>query len=398
MRVGRFSLTRLHDDEQGATLAIVGISLIVLLGMLVLTFDLGRGVAIKRNMVNAADAGALAAARECGLANGDASATAAAGELVADNNDAATVTDIQFDPGPAQCSGAPNPDPDKNPTVTVTVSVPQEYFFAQIFGFDGGTVVASATAEWTTGVTAPAPLKLDQLKVADCEDGTPNAEGLIDCYFTFEKGSGDLNADWGWLNLPDGWPIKDQDTNPKTCSKGDSKDLGAYIDGMGGMGIPGDETFVPALWDPTGAGNPPTWVCSTTGHKATNVDGPDGSDGSIQTWVESVQKSIDDGQLESEPVVLFPIVACDIAVTPGDPNCREWKISKGTGMAYPVVRFEGFYVKQAWDGPDIKDSPEASEHCSFTGPPSRGFCIHLQTTGPDAPTSGGGAVLVRLVD
>jgi hypothetical protein len=157
---------------------------------------------------------------------------------------------------------------------------------------------------------------------------------------------------------------------------------------MGGMGTV-DETFVPKLWDPTGAGNPPTWVCSTTGHKATNVK-------DINTWVDSVQKSINDGTLDSEPLVLFPVVACDIAKTPGDPDCREWKISKGTGMAYPVVRFLGFFDKEAWDGPDAYKKP-ASDHCHFTHPGKDDFCIHLQTTGLDTPTSGG-HVTVRLVD
>ena len=62
MRVGRFSLMRVRDEEHGAVLAIVAISFICLIGMLVLTFDLGRGVALKRNMVNGADSAALAAA------------------------------------------------------------------------------------------------------------------------------------------------------------------------------------------------------------------------------------------------------------------------------------------------------------------------------------------------
>jgi Flp pilus assembly protein TadG len=392
MRVKRLSLARLRDEEQGAVLAIVAISLIVLIGMAVLTFDLGRGVALKRNMVNAADAGALAAARECGLANGKDKATTAASQLVADNNTSATVTGFKINPNDAVCSGAGNPDPDGKNTVTVTVTVPQEYFFAPIFGVDEGDVVATATAEWTLGDTAPAPLKLDQLKVEECEDGTPNADGLIDCYFTFEKGSGKdgLNSDWGWLNLPDGWPIQaNQDTNPKKCAKGDSKDLGGYIGGMGGMGTQGGATFVPELWDPTGAGNPPTWVCSTTGHKATNVE-------DINDWVDSVQKSIDEGTLDSEPVVLFPVVACNIAKTPTNPSCREWKISAGTGMAYPVVRFQGFIVKEAWDGPDAHRKP-ASDHCHFTRKGNDNFCIHLQTTGLDTPTSGG-HVIVRLVD
>ena len=122
MRVRGFGLARLRHDEEGAVLAMVGLSLLALLGMLVLTFDLGRGVAIKRNMVSAADAGALAAARECGLAHGEGSAKLAAGDLVADNNQAAKVTGFKIDPSPAVCSGAGNPDPDGKNTVTVTVT------------------------------------------------------------------------------------------------------------------------------------------------------------------------------------------------------------------------------------------------------------------------------------
>ena len=108
MRVRRLGFVRVRDEERGATLAIVAISLICLLGMLVLTFDLGRGVALKRNMVNGADAAALAAARECGLAHGDVAAKQAAADLVADNNGAATVIGFRIDPSPAQCIGAPN--------------------------------------------------------------------------------------------------------------------------------------------------------------------------------------------------------------------------------------------------------------------------------------------------
>src|SRR5918994_912076 len=107
-RMRRLSMTRVRDDEQGAVLAIVAISLLALLGMVVLTFDLGRGVALKRNMVNAADAAALAAARECGLAKGTSQATVAAEELIANNNvSAAMVGTPDFDSAP-QCAGVPS--------------------------------------------------------------------------------------------------------------------------------------------------------------------------------------------------------------------------------------------------------------------------------------------------
>ena len=160
---------------------------------------------------------------ECGQANGEGPARLQAADLLADNNPAATIlpgtAGFRINPGPAQCDGVPSPDPENNPTVTVTVSVPQEYFFAPIFGINNGTVVATATAEWTTGLTNPAPLKLDQLKIDEClEDGISSTDGVVDCYFTFEKGRQPLNSDWGWLNLPEGWPIKGQDPNPKNCA------------------------------------------------------------------------------------------------------------------------------------------------------------------------------------
>src|SRR5512132_429781 len=317
MRVRRFSLMRVRDEEHGAVLAIVAISFICLIGMLVLTFDLGRGVALKRNMVNGADSAALAAAMECGMAHGEAAARQEATDLLADNNGAATVTGFQINPSSAQCSGAPNPDPDHNPTVTVTVRVPQDYFFAPIFGINNGTVVATATAEWTTGASNPAPLKLDALKVEQCVDeGEPDPEGRVDCYFTFEGTGGQ----WGWLNLPEGWPIKGQDPNPMNCAsnKGGTKDLEGYIGGMGGMGTPGDPTLLPNLWDPTGGGNPPTWVCAANGR----ID--DARD-AIQAWVDNVTALMDQKKLESEPVVLFPVAACNGAAPP----CFPWKTGSG---------------------------------------------------------------------
>jgi Flp pilus assembly protein TadG len=375
---------RVRDEEHGAVLAIVAISFIVLIGMLVLTFDLGRGVALKRNMVNGADAAALAAAMECGLANGETAARQEATELLADNNAAATIlpgtAGFKINPSPAQCSGAPNPDPDHNPTVTVTVSVPQEYFFAPIFGINNGTVVATATAEWTVGASNPAPLKLDKLKIEEClAEGETTTEGRVDCYFTFEGTGGQ----WGWLNLPEGWPIKGQDPNPKNCtsSKGGTKDLERYIGGMGGMGTPGDPTLLPALWDPTGGGNPPTWVCAANGR----ID--DARD-AIQRWVDNVEALMNQvpPKLESEPVVLFPVVACNGAAPP----CFVWKT--GSQAAYPVVRLQGFYVKEVFKG-----RTEVTKNCGVKPKSGSVFCLHLQTTGLDEGSSSG-RPLVRLVD
>jgi Flp pilus assembly protein TadG len=379
MRVKRLTLAQLRDGEGGATVAIVAISLICLLGMLVLTFDLGRGVGLKRIMVNAADAGALAAARECGLGHGPATARTAAQQLVGENNDAATVIGFEVD-DEAQCSGLPSGGKRQ---VTVTVRVPQEYFFAPIFGVGSGAVVASATAEWTTGVTNPAPLKLDELKVDDCLDGTPNGDGLLDCYFTFEKLKKPGTSQWGWLNLPEGWPV-DANSNPGNCSEqaGGTNDLFDYISSMGGMGSP-DAAFLPQLIDPTGGGNPPTYVCAASGEKASSVD-------ALNDWVKSVQQLIDQGQLESEPTVLFPIVACDSAKPLAGPTCREWKYAPG--LAYPVMKFQGFFVKDAWSGQQARKQAA----CQFARKSSDVFCIHLQTAADGSGTPDG-SVTVRLV-
>ena len=366
MRVRRFSLARLRDDEQGAVLAIVAITLLALLGMLVLTFDLGRGEALKRNMVNAADAGALAAARECGLANGRPSAEQAAGELVTDNNDAATVTDVQIDPNDAVCSGGANPDPDGRNTVTVTVNVPQEYFFAQIFGFDSGNVVASATAEWTLQLSGPAPLKVEALKAEECLRGGSGSH----CYVGYD----DVGSQYGWLNFPEGWPAQGEPNPPTSCpSTGGANDLKNYIGQMGGVG--GSSTFNPTLW------NVPVWVCAKPGDNASAQQ-------AIQDWIGAV------GTLVPRPVVAFPVVAPASAPCPAE-GC--WPRYGNPAASYPVIRFEGFYIENLWKGSAMKKAGVQDE-CGFPGknPPGNAFCIELTVVPADQnPTNG--SPTVRLV-
>ena len=318
MRVRRLSLARLRDEEQGAVLAMVAISLIVLIGMAVLTFDLGRGVALKRNMVNAADAGALAAARECGLANGEGSAKAAASELVADNNDAATVTGFQIDPDPAVCSGAGNPDPDGKNTVTVTVNIPQEYFFAQIFGFDGGTVAATATAEWTLATVGSRSAQgggTQGGRMPQGRDGLALLRGVRRM----------SSAQYGWLNFPEGWPAQGEPNPPASCpSSGGANDLKDYIGQMGGTGT--SSGFQPTLW------NVPVWVCAKDGDNAS-------AQHAIQDWIDTYGNP---APPEPRPVVSFPVVAPASAPCPAE-GC--WPRYGNPDASYPVIRFQGFYIE-----------------------------------------------------
>ena len=370
MRVGKFSLTRLRDEEQGAVLAMVGISLIVLLGMLVLTFDLGHGVALKRNMVNAADAGALAAARECGLANGEASAKAAAGELAADNNGAAKVTDFQIDPSPAVCSGAGNPDPDGKNTVTVTVTVPQEYFFAQIFGFDSGTVVASATAEWTLATVGSRSAQGGGTQGGRMPQGR---DGLA----LLRRATTMSGAQYGWLNFPEGWPAQGEPNPPTSCpSTGGANDLKDYV---GQMGTGTSSGFQPTLW------NVPVWVCAKDGKNDSALH-------AIQDWIDNVGNP---PPPEPRPVVSFPVVAPASGPCPPE-GC--WPRYVNPVASYPVIRFQGFYIENVFEtGNDINKAGLADE-CGFAGKkaPGHAFCIELSVVPADQnPTNG--SPTVRLV-
>jgi Flp pilus assembly protein TadG len=378
MRVRRFSLLRLRDGERGAVAAIVGISLLCLLGMLVLTFDLGRGEALKRNMVNAADAGALAAARECGLAHGPAVAKAAAEQLVGENNGAANVTGFEVN-DEAQCAGFPSAGKHQ---VTVTATVAQHYFFAQIFGFKQGTVAATATAEWTPGIANPVPLKLDQLKVHECNDGHVAGYTGSQCFFTFDNSGGVTGSNRGILDFPEGWPIFGQDSNPMACTsnKGGANDLVNYINQMG---IQGSSTFLPQLWDPA-----PTYACAEGGMNAVLVK-------AIVDWINKV------ADLVPKPVVYFPVVACNGGSFPGSGPCYPWITTPGH-EAYPVVDFVGMRVVNAWKGQDARNQPncvfgtgKGSGNGSGSGS-SDVFCSQLAVSDPgDVPLAGG--VKVRLV-
>ena len=152
---------RLHREESGAVLMIVAIAMLVLVGMLVLTVDLGRMVAVKREMVAGADAAVLAAAQQCALGNSVADARTAAEEVLAENDSAAEIQPSGFQA--PDCNGSKVNEP-KFVTVGTTVDV--DYYFAGIFGFDSGPVVARAVAEWGPLVNAfgsPVTVDYDQL-------------------------------------------------------------------------------------------------------------------------------------------------------------------------------------------------------------------------------------------
>jgi len=194
MRVTPALARRIHEREDGAVLAMAAISLIVLLGMLVLTVDLGRSVAIKRQMVNGTDAAALAAAQDC-AANRGASAPGDAAAILAKNRVGAAVSSFTA----PECGALSTFGP-KQVTVNTTTSV--NYYFAPLFGVDSGAVTATSTAIWgPVSKTRPIPITVNRTQLQGCHipSSIPSGETL-DCELSYPKDT--LSEPrWGALDL-----------------------------------------------------------------------------------------------------------------------------------------------------------------------------------------------------
>lgn len=224
MRVSAASLRRrLHREESGAVLMIVAVCMLVLVGMLVLTVDLGRAVAVKRQMVAGTDAAALAAAQQCAIGNNEPDARAAAEEVLADNKSGAVLAPSGFQA--PECDGGTINDPQ---IVTVESTVEVDYFFAGIFGFDSGPVVAEAQVQWgvlTDAFGAPVTVDFDQLTSCGITPDDPPDTEIDDCELEYPKNTLQ-EPRWGVLDL-DNWG----DPNAAPCSVPASESSGIITNG-----------------------------------------------------------------------------------------------------------------------------------------------------------------------
>jgi Flp pilus assembly protein TadG len=134
-----------RHPEQGATAVVVALLLVPLLGFAAIAVDVGALYAERARLQTAADAAALAVARDCALGDcGDAQATAT--QLVTANVGQAEADEPELGTNPS--------------TVTVTGSSPVEHWFAPVIGHDATDVSATATVAWGApgGGTAMLPL------------------------------------------------------------------------------------------------------------------------------------------------------------------------------------------------------------------------------------------------
>src|SRR5207302_10964458 len=123
MRMTRL-LRRVHGEERGAVAAIVVISLIALLGMCVITVDLGGMLTTRRRVVASADSAALAGAQSCARQL-PAEAQSQADAFAVDNQPGATETSFSTQGCRSQQSSG---------TVTVSYKAPVSLEFAPVLG------------------------------------------------------------------------------------------------------------------------------------------------------------------------------------------------------------------------------------------------------------------------
>ncbi len=184
--------------EEGATLPLIALMVVVIFGMASLTIDLGNGWRIRRALIPATDAAALAAAQD--YAQGDDGCATTAATYVGLNE-----TDATMDSCTPAGSGS-------NGYVTVTASHNVQTWFAGILGFGDYTVTSSSTAAWSdpSGVYGLRPLGLclsengnEELYNAIYQDPPPPSPVEVRVWWTNDQGDpcGDTEGNWGAVDL-----------------------------------------------------------------------------------------------------------------------------------------------------------------------------------------------------
>jgi hypothetical protein len=250
MRMIRTRLTRLRDEQDGAVVMIVAVCLAIFLGMLVLTVDLGRGVAYRRQVVNGTDAAALAAAQQCALGNGEPAAREAAAAVFGANVELGFELTVDI---PPECATPAGTEPK---FVTVTSSAEIDYFFAPIFGISSGNIATRSVAMWAAAQINPVPIMVDQDQLEACGIvlNEPPPEDQEPCPLEYDKDTlGEPS--WGALGLP-WWGDRSAWLDPQKCGM----DANTLIDiiSNGGYTEPLDLNGVPP-------GSLATYVCVDNG-------------------------------------------------------------------------------------------------------------------------------------
>jgi Flp pilus assembly protein TadG len=326
----RFPRTRRSED--GAVLIIVVLSLFAMFGMMVLVVDVGSLLFARRELVNAADAAALAAAQSCGQKEGMGEAIAQARFYAVENQSGADLV-----------SGYPTFFPScDSPAglVTVQVTTDRPLFFAPVLGADSeAPVTTEATASWGgAGIGEHvAPMMLSANRLSDCEIPPPDPDSVAEqiCEFWWNDAGGPptdpnvlANAEWGTLDLVN-WDVD-----------------GSFNCPQGGVPPEFQEWMLEGYFAPLpiNSPNPPehTYVCRGKGNFG----------GALDNIIRDV---ID----EDPPLFLFfPVNQPESQVDRDGAVCSPDMVDSGCSVQkYDIIGFARLQILEIYRGRD------AWEHC-----------------------------------
>jgi hypothetical protein len=259
-------LTR--DQDKGAIGVFTAITIVVLLGAVGLTIDVGAMYRERRELRNGADAGALAIAEECALGLSTCH-PGPAFALAKDYGDAnasdgfADVVDVDLDLSARTVTVHLG-------TLTDEGGTNFEPFFARVVGFDGTTVEARAVARW--GFPSELWVHLP-LIISECEfpgaSVLPTPERVI--YFhdgnnaepcnaqagQDADGDGFLAGGFGWLETESGCEAYLVDARWYEADPGSSPTTGCNPSYVGSL--VGQEVALPIFDDIVGVGTGGTY-------------------------------------------------------------------------------------------------------------------------------------------
>jgi hypothetical protein len=309
------------DGEHGATVVIVVLCLVAMIGVMVLTVDVGGLLLRRRVMVNAADSSALAAAQTCANVK-----DTQVPETVADRYAGLNGASIQPQNGGIIADPGCHDPSVSNSYVTVQYQTEQPLFFAGVLGFGGQSpVTTQATAAWGPPARAGIlPIMLDSGQLqgqCDVPDGIQKDQT---CPFFYDNDPSDLGqAQWGLLNLHY-WGVQPN----FQCSDSKTSDLKDWITSPDGINV---------TLNGTPAGSAPTYVCGNNGHVAGD-------------WNKELSDQI--GLIKT-----FPVNDCSGQLPAPCPSAPD---------KYDIIGFTKLLIKDVITGQAAKGTAGANGSCTWT--------------------------------
>ena len=331
--------------QEGATLAVVALSMTLILGMAALTVDFGSSFAKRRSIVNANDSAALGFAIWCATGKGDLTQ-----DSTADNTATANTSDAVRKTGSSSTwpvTGKCVPGAaDNHGSVSVSYQGAAQQFFRPILGGSSSqTVVGQAKAAWGAagGAGGVLPAALSMGKLSTCK--IPGTGKGTECWFYVDN-SALGNATWGLMNVQPtctdtkyGWNVTHAACQTKVglpdptykCPSFSAQELRDIIQN----GSPALTVNYPN----------PTYVCTVPGAKTTDYANIKALEGKTRLFpVNDQSKQIKSGGIPC----LWPACVPDFYDIVGFIEMQIVNVWKGTDPGWDVVHCPGVKGNNAW--------------------------------------------------